>query len=840
MLHDIEQFARAGFAIHWLHSKSKRPIGDKWSEAPVKTLEQLRKSYRDGNNVGVRLGKWSKVGSDYLLVIDVDIRKPELAKEAFAELGRLIPQYVTYPSVVSGSGGASRHFYILTSREFPSKQLAHSENKSQVWDESRQKNVDKWDWEIELFGTGKQVAMPPSIHPITEKPYVWERSFDLDDLDLGMGPFLDADYIAKLIEYDEERENGPVDPEAIEPLGLTPDEVREMLAKIPNVDLDYEEWLNVMASVQHEAQGHPLSIRKQFYEVFRSWSALSDKHDDETTLFKYKSFKNSPKRKQRTMRSIQHDVKELEFERIVENLDDDIDDLGPEEPEDNGNFDDVLGGTDQPAKVKAAAKKQKWESSDAPEWVRKMNKKHALIIVGGKSHIMRFTAAKNGEEDHELWDTKTFHEWYLAQPTVEITIPGKKDKDGKPKIEHVTLSKAFLSNQYRRGYEQGYVFDTTSTNNKGYNLFRGWGVEPKAGSCERILDHIRLVLCRGNLEAYEFFLDYYAHMFQRPWEIPRSAIVVKGEEGAGKDTWAKYLMKIISRYSPKITGQDQFFSNYNGFLKNALFVNLQEAFVGSQQQNEKLKQYITEDEIKVESKYQNAYDTPNYMRLYITSNNFRVVHASESARRFLVLNSSDEYVSTGDPVRDRRNQRYFDALYDEMNGNGPAAILNYLLTRELKNFPRIPPATEELSAQVATTWKGVKRFMYYAASYGDLDLANPDEESVMRETWIKGNLVVNKALFRQCFNAWAKTQKQWNLDEVELTPAATLKLLQTMVGAQATKRRLEGGSPAHCYVFPNLSITRERISTYAKGKLVWGDEIEVAEIAAEPDEEDDL
>ncbi len=223
MLHDVLPFARAGFAIHWLHPKSKRPIGDKWSEAPVKSLEQLRKSYKAGQNVGVRLGKWSKVGAEFLLVIDVDIRKPELAKEAFAELKRLFPDYDRYPSVISGSGGASRHFYILTTKEFPSKQLAHSEKKSTVWDTERKKDVDKWDWEIELFGTGKQVAMPPSIHPITGKPYVWERPFDLDDLDFCLGPSVDAAHIAKVIEYDEERENAPVDPDAIEPLGLTPE-----------------------------------------------------------------------------------------------------------------------------------------------------------------------------------------------------------------------------------------------------------------------------------------------------------------------------------------------------------------------------------------------------------------------------------------------------------------------------------------------------------------------------------------------------------------------------------------------------------------------------------------
>ena len=55
-LSQITPLRNAGFALHFLHPKSKRPIGNDWSEATVASLEQLQATYQVGNNLGVRLG----------------------------------------------------------------------------------------------------------------------------------------------------------------------------------------------------------------------------------------------------------------------------------------------------------------------------------------------------------------------------------------------------------------------------------------------------------------------------------------------------------------------------------------------------------------------------------------------------------------------------------------------------------------------------------------------------------------------------------------------------------------------------------------------------------------
>jgi hypothetical protein len=168
-------------SLHWLHARTKRPVGERWQDAPFRSYGDLMASYQPGYNVGVRLGAPSKVTGGYLHAIDMDIRVAEYAETAWIALAGLLPiDPRTLPCVASGSGGASRHLYFITDQPFRSKRLWTSEGKHRTADGSWH-----YDAEIELFGTGKQVVLPPSIHP-TGKPYRWEREFDLIGAEFGL------------------------------------------------------------------------------------------------------------------------------------------------------------------------------------------------------------------------------------------------------------------------------------------------------------------------------------------------------------------------------------------------------------------------------------------------------------------------------------------------------------------------------------------------------------------------------------------------------------------------------------------------------------------------------
>jgi hypothetical protein len=267
-----ESFIRAGAALLLLKPKSKAPVGEEWSEQPVATFEELERRCK-GHNVGVRLGKWSKISGLYLHVIDVDIRSREFDKEARAALEGVLfgYDYMSFPRVKSGSGGPSFHVYFLTDKPFKSKKLAQSDGFRMVKEKSSGKEVKKRDWEIELFGTGKQVVIPPSIHPETGNEYEWQVEFD----PAAECPHVEVTDMEVLVREDEVL-TGTVDF-----TDVTADEVRRYSRKL---DLDYwcedrEGWIKYGMALHHEFEGSDEGFKLwcEFAKQSKKFSSVSIK-----------------------------------------------------------------------------------------------------------------------------------------------------------------------------------------------------------------------------------------------------------------------------------------------------------------------------------------------------------------------------------------------------------------------------------------------------------------------------------------------------------------------------------------------------------------------------------
>jgi P4 family phage/plasmid primase-like protien len=152
-LHDL------GFAIHWCWPRAKNPVRSGWTTGERETWNELSRSYRVGFNVGVRLGRASRIDGAYLACFDLDVKKSSARKVAEKALSDVV-QGRPLSEVTSGGGNGSRHLYFLTQEPFKMVKLGG----------------EKDAWELCAYSEGRQMILPPSIHPSGEK-YVWKTYF---------------------------------------------------------------------------------------------------------------------------------------------------------------------------------------------------------------------------------------------------------------------------------------------------------------------------------------------------------------------------------------------------------------------------------------------------------------------------------------------------------------------------------------------------------------------------------------------------------------------------------------------------------------------------------------
>lgn len=320
MLKDAIALAEAGFSVIWLKERSKAPVAAEWSSLPSASVDQIRRTYRKGRNMGVRLGKPSRIEGFYLHVIDMDVRDSSYAEEARRQLIDMLDlpdeeELLIFPRVISGSGGKSRHFYFLAEEPYRSKKLWHS--KESFVDAAGKKH---WCAEIELFGTGKQVALPPSIHPDTGREYEWESPFEPERTRIPVIEPHILDEITGQIDRDPDYEAAEV-----EALGVSYREAEEYLdyLDLPEWCDDRAGWVKVGMALHHEFNGSPEAM-----DVWAQFSKQSRKFDSRVLRQQWKSFKDSreePVTFASIVKASNEYRHEIDYEAVADEFDDDED-----------------------------------------------------------------------------------------------------------------------------------------------------------------------------------------------------------------------------------------------------------------------------------------------------------------------------------------------------------------------------------------------------------------------------------------------------------------------------------------------------------------------------------
>jgi hypothetical protein len=161
------------------------------------------------------------------------------------------------------------------------------------------------------------------------------------------------------------------------------------------------------------------------------------------------------------------------------------------------------------------------------------------------------------------------------------------------------------SREHREYRSIGYWPGDRGRPAESYNLWRGWGIEPKQGDWSIIRDHIINVISDGDKDKADYILDWCAHMVQRPWEKPGVALVLKGRMGTGKTLFTQMLARVVGMQNTLITANGKkLFAQFNWHLADKMLIGAEEAFFGrSRELSDQLKHLLTGDEIELEQKF---------------------------------------------------------------------------------------------------------------------------------------------------------------------------------------------------------------------------------------------
>lgn len=315
------------------------------------------------------------------------------------------------------------------------------------------------------------------------------------------------------------------------------------------------------------------------------------------------------------------------------------------------------------------------------EAVARLNEKYAVTMLGGTAVVIDQTGVDFNGNPCDSFVRIPECVRYHSNDTFLVTNNNGK---GLTTITRRNVFKSWLNSPDRKSFD-GVIFHPGSNAPANcYNLWRGFAIEPIAGDCSLFWNHLQEVICDGNEEAAIYLKQYMAHMVQKPDELPEVALVMRGQQGIGKDVFLSALQEIFGKHYLVLSNMEDVTSKFNGPMMDKIVIQANEAIWGGEKKNEGvLKTLVTDRTRKYEFKGKDIIQANNYSRLIIVSNNDWVVAVDKDDRRYVFFNVSSKY---------KGNTDYFDRLLAQLKDGGYNAILHDLLSMDISQFnPRKRP-----------------------------------------------------------------------------------------------------------------------------------------------------
>jgi hypothetical protein len=204
------------------------------------------------------------------------------------------------------------------------------------------------------------------------------------------------------------------------------------------------------------------------------------------------------------------------------------------------------------------------------------------------------------------------------------------------------------------------------------------------------VDHVRHVICGGDVKLFDYVWGWLARAVQQPARPAETAIVMRAGQGTGKGTFVRWFGALWGRHYLQISDVRHLTGNFNAHLADTAVLFADEAFyAGDPSTADRLKRLVTEHSLAIERKHVDVESAVNRLKIIIASNHEWVLRVDKDDRRFLFLDVDE---------RQRGNQAYWDAIDKDMRpvaqgGKGGLSHLLFALqTHDLSGYDirRVP------------------------------------------------------------------------------------------------------------------------------------------------------
>ena len=199
--------------------------------------------------------------------------------------------------------------------------------------------------------------------------------------------------------------------------------------------------------------------------------------------------------------------------------------------------------------------------------------------------------------------------------------------------------------------------------------------EAKA-ALQRVINHAHDIVAEP--EDAEILLNFLAFVYQNPEKRVRWAILLFGIQGNGKSFFVEMMKRLLGHNAREVAGTTVA-QRFTGWAVNKLFIAIEEIRVPSESKYavlDKLKPFISNDEINVEQKGQDDRVVPNFASYMLLTNHDDALPLDDDDRRYCIIETRHRTKA------DIPSPDYFDALFGALDGH-TAAIAHYFATREI-------------------------------------------------------------------------------------------------------------------------------------------------------------